>query len=88
MKLRYDAQVDALSIIFRETTVTTRTLTEGSTPDYARTGGWPGSKSSMPGRALAERKAFNRWKSRSARFGEADPRRVNNPFLRLRGAGR
>jgi uncharacterized protein YuzE len=29
MRIRYDADVDALSIIFRETTVTTRELAEG-----------------------------------------------------------
>jgi uncharacterized protein YuzE len=34
MKLRYDAEVDALSIIFRDTTVTTRELAEGITAEY------------------------------------------------------
>ena len=29
MKIRYDAEADALSIIFRKTTVTTRHLAEG-----------------------------------------------------------
>ena len=29
MKIAYDAEVDALSIIFRETTVTTKHLAEG-----------------------------------------------------------
>lgn len=29
MRIRYDPEVDALSIIFRETTVTTRELAEG-----------------------------------------------------------
>lgn len=38
MKISYDAEVDALSIIFRETTVTTRHLAEGIAADYDREG--------------------------------------------------
>src|SRR5438876_1084211 len=34
MKISYDPQVDALSITFRETTVTTKHLAEGITADY------------------------------------------------------
>jgi uncharacterized protein YuzE len=34
MKLSYDAEVDALTISFRETTVTTRHLAEGIAADY------------------------------------------------------
>jgi len=34
MKIAYDAEVDALSIVFRETTVTTRELGEGIAADY------------------------------------------------------
>ncbi|MBI1744382.1 DUF2283 domain-containing protein [Candidatus Acetothermia bacterium] len=34
MKITYDPQVDALSIIFRETTVTTKHLAEGIALDY------------------------------------------------------
>ena len=34
MKLSYDPEVDALSIIFRETTVTTKHLAEGIAADY------------------------------------------------------
>jgi len=34
MKIRYDQEVDALSIIFRETTVTTRALAEGIAGEY------------------------------------------------------
>ena len=34
MKIRYDAEVDALSIIFKETTVTTAELTEGLAAEY------------------------------------------------------
>ena len=34
MKIRYDAEVDALSIIFRETTVTTQEVAEGLSAEY------------------------------------------------------
>ena len=34
MKLSYDPEVDALRIVFRETTVTTKHLTEGIAADY------------------------------------------------------
>ena len=34
MKISYDADADALSIIFRETTVTTKHLAEGIAADY------------------------------------------------------
>ena len=34
MRIRYDAEVDALSVIFRETTVTTRELAEGIVAEY------------------------------------------------------
>ncbi len=34
MKISYDAEVDALTISFRETTVTTRHLAEGIAADY------------------------------------------------------
>ena len=34
MKISYDAEVDALSITFRETTVTTKHLGEGIAADY------------------------------------------------------
>jgi len=34
MKISYDSEVDALSIIFRETTVTTKELGEGIAADY------------------------------------------------------
>ncbi|MEE9295315.1 MAG: DUF2283 domain-containing protein [Phycisphaerae bacterium] len=34
MKISYDAEVDALSIIFRETTVTTKEIAEGIAADY------------------------------------------------------
>lgn len=34
MKISYDAEVDALSITFRETTVTTRELGEGIAADF------------------------------------------------------
>lgn len=38
MKISYDAEVDALSITFRETTVTTKHLTEGIAADYDEEG--------------------------------------------------
>jgi len=34
MKISYDPEVDALSIIFRDTTVTTQHLAEGSVGEY------------------------------------------------------
>jgi YD repeat-containing protein len=34
MKIRYDVEVDALSIIFRDTTVTTEELAEGIAGEY------------------------------------------------------
>jgi uncharacterized protein YuzE len=34
MKIMYDSEVDALSIIFKETTVTSQPLAEGITADY------------------------------------------------------
>jgi YD repeat-containing protein len=34
MKIRYDAEVDALSIVFQETTVTTQELAEGISAEY------------------------------------------------------
>jgi uncharacterized protein YuzE len=34
MKISYDAEVDALSITFRETTVTTKHMAEGIAADY------------------------------------------------------
>jgi len=34
MKITYDAEVDAISITFRETTVTTRELGEGIAADF------------------------------------------------------
>ena len=38
MKLSYDPEVDALSIVFRETTVTTKHLAEGIAADYDAAG--------------------------------------------------
>ncbi len=34
MRIRYDSEVDALSISFRDTTVTTRELAEGISAEY------------------------------------------------------
>lgn len=38
MRIRYDPEVDALSIWFRETTVTTRELAEGIAGEYDEQG--------------------------------------------------
>jgi len=38
MKISYDAEVDALTITFREATVTTKHLAEGIAADYDRDG--------------------------------------------------
>ena len=38
MKILYDPEVDALSIVFRETTVTTEHLAPGIAADYDREG--------------------------------------------------
>jgi uncharacterized protein YuzE len=38
MRISYDPEVDALSIIFRDTTVTTKELAEGIAADYDRDG--------------------------------------------------
>ena len=38
MKISYDAEVDALTITFRETTVTTKHLAEGIAGEYDRDG--------------------------------------------------
>ena len=38
MKISYDPQVDALSITFRDTTVTTKHLAEGIAADYDSAG--------------------------------------------------
>jgi hypothetical protein len=48
MKISYDPEVDALSITFRETTVTTKHLAEGIAADYDSEGRWQVRKSSMP----------------------------------------
>ena len=42
MIIRYDAEVDALSIVFRETTVTTAELAEGITAEYDARGQFVG----------------------------------------------
>ena len=42
MKIAYDREVDALSITFRETTVTTKHLAEGIAADYDSDGNLAG----------------------------------------------
>ncbi len=38
MKISYDPEVDALSMVFRETTVTTKEIAEGIAAEYDATG--------------------------------------------------
>jgi uncharacterized protein YuzE len=38
MKISYDPEVDALSIVFRETSVTTQPLADGISAEYDRDG--------------------------------------------------
>lgn len=38
MKISYDSEVDALSIVFRETTVTTKEIVEGIAAEFDATG--------------------------------------------------
>jgi hypothetical protein len=68
MKISYDPEVDALSIIFRETTVTTKHLAEGIAADYPprRTkADWLVWKFSMPKNVSAAAKlcATSNWKA-------------------------
>lgn len=42
MKITYDREVDALRIIFRDTTVTTRHITDGISADFDRAGNLAG----------------------------------------------
>lgn len=46
MKIVYDAEIDALSIAFQDTTVTSRHLEEGITADHDADGNLAGSRSS------------------------------------------
>jgi hypothetical protein len=48
VKITYDPKVDALSIIFRETTATTKHLAEASLPITMPRAGWLVSRFSMP----------------------------------------
>jgi len=41
MRISYDAEVDALSITFRDTTVTTKHLTRALPPITAAMASWP-----------------------------------------------
>ena len=54
MKISYDPEVDALSITFRETTVTTKHLAEGIAATTTAKGGSPAWKSSMRKSVSAE----------------------------------
>lgn len=59
MKIRYDAEVDALSIVFLETTVTTQQVAEGIAVEYDAEG-------HIAGIEILDA---------STRFGDADPLR-------------
>ena len=48
MKISYDSQVDALSISFRDTTVTTRELAEGIAGEHDSEGRLAGIEFSIP----------------------------------------
>ena len=57
MKISYDAEVDALSITFRETTVTTKHLAEGIAADYDREGRLAGLGNSGRAKAFRRKRA-------------------------------
>ena len=61
MKISYDAEVDALSITFREATVTTKHLAEGIAADYDAEGRLAGLE------ILDAQKAFRRQGNDAAR---------------------
>ncbi|MBA2246210.1 MAG: DUF2283 domain-containing protein [Gemmatimonadetes bacterium] len=60
MKIVYDAEVDALSITFRETTVTNRQLAEGITAEYDAGGKLAGIEILDTGKRLGSPETFRR----------------------------
>ena len=58
MKIRYDSAADALSIIFRETTVTTRHLAEGIAAEYDSEGRLAGLEVLDAARCFGGRETF------------------------------
>ena len=58
MKIAYDPEVDALSITFRETTVTTRHLGEGIAADYDADGKLAGIEVLDASRRLGDKETF------------------------------
>ena len=78
MKIGYDPEVDALSITFRETTVTTKHLAEGIAADYDSEGRLAGLEILDACRAVAKRRRAQK------RFGGAETMRR----VELEGVGR
>ena len=81
MKISYDAAVDALSITFRETTVTTKHLAEGIAADYDSEGRLAGLEILDAQKRLAARKPCGGWSWKGSnpppprsRFGKSPPR--------------
>ncbi len=58
MKIAYDAEVDALSITFRETRVTTKHLADGVAADYDADGKLVGIEILDVGRQLGDAQTF------------------------------
>jgi uncharacterized protein YuzE len=58
MKIVYDAEIDALSIAFQETTVTSRHLEEGITADYDADGNLAGIEILDAAKRLGNRDTF------------------------------
>ena len=61
MKISYESKVDALSITFRETTVTTKHLAEGIAADYDSEGRLAGLGILDAQNVLADLKRCGRW---------------------------
>ena len=60
MKIQYDSEVDALSIIFIETTVTTHHLSEGIAVDYDSEGHIAGIEILDAAKRLGSKEIFNK----------------------------
>ena len=70
MKFRYDPEVDALSITFRDTTVTTKHLAEGIATDYD-------SEGRLAGLEILDAQITLRWRRHDAPGGIGRRRLVN-----------
>ena len=58
MRITYDPEADALSIVFRETTVTTKQLAEGIAADYDASGKLAGLEILDAGKRFADKDTF------------------------------